>query len=81
MSVEATLSGHIADHLTAKSEEKAVKHRKISPFEYPKCNGHPASSPYNWVLTDYLCYHFAKLLHVADDDLKKRTNMDRIDTP
>lgn len=40
--------------------------------EYPACDGHPGSSPTNWVPTDYVGYLIAKALHVTDEDIKKR---------
>lgn len=73
MSVETALAGQHFWEKRVISKEKTVETKKISPFEYPECGGHPASSSYNWVLTDYLGYHFAKLLHVTDEDMKQKS--------
>ena len=74
MSVETALPRHTADRQIVKGKEKDNGQRRITLFEYPEYNGHPASSRYNWVPTDYLIYRFAKLLGVADVDLKKNKN-------
>lgn len=73
MSVETTLARHFTYRRVSESEAKASSTKKISPFDYPECGGHPASSSYNWVLTDYLGYHFAKLLRVTDEDMKQKS--------
>lgn len=54
---------------------------KTSAFEYPECDGHPGSSPSNWVLTDYLGYRFAKLLHVTNEDIKQKQKNSSIIEP
>lgn len=81
MSIESALARGIVYRQIIKNEEKAVGVKKMSPFEYPECDGHPASSSYNWVLTDYLGYHFAKLLHVTDEDIKQKQQNSSIIVP
>jgi hypothetical protein len=71
MSIEMTLAGQVNREKIVNNGKKAVEFKKNSPFEYPECNGHPGSSSYNWVLTDYLGYRLAKLLGVTDGDAKK----------
>lgn len=73
MSVETALTRHIVHQRVAVREKEIFTTKKMSLFEYPQCGGHPASSSYNWVLTDYLGYHFAKLLHVTDEDMKQKS--------
>lgn len=73
MSIETALAGRIGFEKVARNKEQTMVTEKTHPFEYPECGGHPASSPYNWVLTDYLGYRFAKLLHVTDEDIKQKS--------
>lgn len=73
MSVETALARHVVYQRVVVRKKEVSTTKKMSPFEYPECGGHPASSSYNWVLTDYLGYHFAKLLRVTDEDMKQKS--------
>lgn len=54
---------------------------KRSIFDYPPCGGREGSSSTNWVPTDYLSYKIARLLHITDEDLKKKEDKSSIITP
>lgn len=71
MSVEMALYRHVVrEKIVGSKEIPDVK--KTSLFGYPECNGHPPSSPDNWVPADFLGYQIAKLLRVTDEDFKKK---------
>lgn len=76
------LARRIVYQKIVKSEAKETSEiKKPSIFEYPECSGHPASSSYNWVLTDYLGYRFAKLLSVTDEDIRQKQKNSSIIEP
>lgn len=41
--------------------------------DYKPFAGHSGSSEYNWVPVDYLISKLADILHVSDEDLKKKS--------
>ncbi len=71
MSAETVLYRHIVCQKIT-GVEKTPEVQKTSLFNYPECNGHPPSSPYNWVPADFLGYQIARLLHITDEDLEKK---------
>ena len=81
MSIEMALARHVVYRRITKNEEKATEVQKLAPFEYPECNGRPASSSYNWVLTDYIGYRFAKLLRITDEDIRQKQKNSSIIEP